>query len=49
MAIGSSTMNNLDHWIRVQMGGMSAQERNKSLPSDLGMKDQQPLDPEVSA
>jgi hypothetical protein len=45
VVIGSSTVKNLDHWIRVQTGGTSAQERNRSHPLDLSAKDQQPLDP----
>jgi hypothetical protein len=31
VVVGSSTVKNLDRWIRVQIGGMSMQRRRKDL------------------
>jgi hypothetical protein len=45
VVVGLNTVKNLDCYIRVHIGGMSVQERNRSHSLDPNMKDRQPLDP----
>jgi hypothetical protein len=50
VVVRSSTVKNLDHWIRVQTGGTSAQRRRTDLRCVRSEHVDQPsLDPEVSA